>query len=70
MIVCCKNLVSETFFDAMIKFLFSLAFGSLLGDSMIHILPEVYMSGQGDFRMVGGIFIGSIVFFIVLERIF
>lgn len=53
-----------------IKFLFSLAFGALLGDAMIHLLPAGYSGDGVDFRVTAGIFIGSIVFFILLERVF
>lgn len=53
-----------------IKFLFSLAFGALLGDVMIHILPVAYKADGSDFRVVAGIFIGAIVFFLILERLF
>ena len=38
-IVFCKNLASDACFEMTIKSLFSLAFGALLGDAMIHILP-------------------------------
>lgn len=69
-IVKCKNLVSESFFETIMKFLFGLAFGTLLGDSMLHTLPEVYLSGHGNFKVFGGIYIASIVFFLVLERFF
>jgi zinc and cadmium transporter len=54
----------------MIKFLFSLAFGALLGDAMIHILPEAYTAEGTDSRVTAGIFIGAILFFLILERIF
>lgn len=49
-----------------IKFLFSLAFGALIGDVMIHILPEAYKSEESDSRVVAGIFIGSVAFFLIL----
>lgn len=70
MIVCCQNIFSKEFFDVLIKFLFSLAFASLLGDTMLHIMPEIYMSKETDQKIAGGIFIGSIVFFLILERLF
>jgi hypothetical protein len=37
-IVCFKKMASDGCFEIIIKFLFSLAFGALLGDAMIHIL--------------------------------
>jgi len=37
-------MASDYCFEMTIKFLFSLAFGALLGDAMIHILPEAYAS--------------------------
>jgi hypothetical protein len=53
-----------------IKFLFSLAFGALLGDAAIHLLPSGFSAEGVDFRITAGIFIGSILFFLLLERIF
>jgi len=53
-----------------IKFLFSLAFGALLGDAMIHILPDAYTIEGSDPRIVAAIFILSILFFLILERLF
>jgi len=70
MIVWCKNTASDACFEMTIKFLFSLAFGALIGDAMIHLLPDGYSAPGVDFRATSGIFIGSIVFFIILERVF
>ena len=67
LIVCIKNLFSDTCFELTIKFLFSLSFGALLGDAMLHILPGAYMAEGSDLCVVAGIFIGSIIFFIILE---
>lgn len=69
-IVCFKKMASDGCFEIIIKFLFSLAFGALLGDAMIHILGEAYKTEGSDTRVVAGIFIGAIMFFIILERIF
>ena len=41
-LVCSKNVASDFCFSVTIKFLFSLAFGALLGDAMIHLLPAGY----------------------------
>lgn len=69
-IVFCKRLTSDTCFEMTIKFLFSLAFGALIGDVLVHILPEAFKSEETDSRIVAGIFIGSIAFFLIIERLF
>jgi hypothetical protein len=43
-IVFCKSMASDACFEMTIKSLFSLAFGALLGDAMLHILPSAYKS--------------------------
>lgn len=37
-----KKCCNQTNFTNLIKFLFSLAFGALLGDAVVHILAEAY----------------------------
>lgn len=65
-VVKCKDMASDACFEVTIKFLFSLAFGALLGDAMIHLLPSGYSAPGVDFRVTAGVFIGSILFFIIL----
>lgn len=59
-------MASDACFEITIKFFFSLAFGALLGDAMIHILPSGYSTKGIDFRATSGIFIGSIILFLLL----
>ena len=37
---------------------------------MLHILPDAYTNEECDSRIVAIIFIGAILFFLMLERIF
>lgn len=53
-----------------IKSLFSLAFGALIGDVMIHILPVAYKTEGVDSNIVAIIFIGAIILFLLLDRFF
>ena len=62
--------LKSTYFTLCIKFFFSLACGTLLGDAVIHILAESYASDQLNEYVVSGIFIGSILAFIALEKLF
>jgi hypothetical protein len=41
-LVCCKSNASDACFEIVIKFFFCLACGALIGDAMIHILPDAY----------------------------
>lgn len=69
-IVCFKNFTSDDRFQVFIKFLFGLALGALLGDATIHILSEAYTAEGSDSRLVSGILVASLLFFLILERIF
>jgi hypothetical protein len=42
LIVFCKKFSSDQCFEVTIKTLFSFAFGALIGDVLIHILPHAY----------------------------
>ena len=57
-------------FKAIIKFFFSLACGTLLGDAVIHILSEAYDDEDLDNYIVSLIFILSLLGFLTLEKIF
>lgn len=54
----------------MVKFLFSLACGALLGDSLVHILAEAYPSKNTEGSLVALVFLCSVLFSLLLERIF
>lgn len=50
--------------------LYALACGAIIGDAMIHIMPEAFKSELTNARYVSLIFICAIGFFIILERAF
>lgn len=50
--------------------LYALACGAIIGDAMIHILPEAFKSEFTNTHYVSLIFICAIAFFIILERAF
>jgi len=41
-LVIAKKCCNETYFEIIIKFFFSLAFGALIGDAIVHIMAEAY----------------------------
>jgi hypothetical protein len=41
-LVLAKRCCSDSIYNNVIKFLFSLAFGALLGDAVLHILSEAF----------------------------
>jgi len=47
-----------------VNLLYALGCGAMVGDVMVHILPESYKSEQVNFRFVALIFIGAIVIFL------
>lgn len=57
-------------FKACIKFFFSLACGTLLGDAIIHILSESYDDEKLNNYFVSLILILSLLGFLILEKIF
>jgi hypothetical protein len=65
-IVFCKKLSSDYCFEVTIKSLFSLSFGALIGDVMIHILPSSYKTEGTNSNYVALIFIGAIIIFLFL----
>ena len=50
--------------------LYALACGAIIGDAMIHILPEAFKSEFTNPHYVSLIFICAIAFFMILERAF
>ena len=57
-------------FKSVIKFFFSLACGTLLGDAVIHILSEAYDEENLNNYIVSLIFILSLLGFLALEKVF
>ena len=65
-----KKFCSLTSFEVIIKFLFSLACGALLGDTLVHILAESFHSEKTQSSIVALIFICSVFIFLVLQKVF
>lgn len=57
----------EAFLRKVLPFLVSFAVGALLGDALIHIIPELSESG-GFTTDIAFVVVGSILFFFVLEK--
>lgn len=69
-LICFKKCLTEDCFKMFVNMLYALACGAIIGDAMIHILPEAFKSEETYSRYVSLIFICAIGFFIILERIF
>ena len=65
-----KRCCSDTFFDVFIKFLFALGCGALIGDAIVHMLPEAFASSEVNNPIGALIVLLAILFFLVLERLF
>lgn len=63
-----KKVESESFKNC-IRALFALACGTLIGDAVIHILSEAYRTDTTNQYIVSLIFIGSLLFFMLLEKL-
>ncbi len=70
LILCCRKVFSQSIFLYTLRFLFALACGALVGDVLVHILPEAFENEDAEPLWVAGIFIMSLFFFLFLERIF
>ena len=64
-----KKCCSFKFFETLVKFLFSLSCGALVGDAIIHILSEAYASETTNSKIVSLVFILSIFSFLIIDRI-
>lgn len=69
-LICLQKCLTEGCFKIFVNQLYALACGAILGDAMIHILPEAFKSQSTNERYVSLIFICAIGFFIILERVF
>ena len=54
----------------LVKFLFALGCGTLLGDAVVHILAESYSSTKVENNFVSLVFICSVLFTLILEKVF
>jgi hypothetical protein len=62
--------INSEAFKGCIKFFFSLACGTLLGDAIIHILSESYDDDSLNNYIVSLILILSLLGFLIIEKIF
>jgi zinc transporter ZupT len=70
LLICIQRCLTEGCFKIFVNLLYALACGAIIGDAMIHILPEAFKSEYTNSRYVSLIFICAIAFFIILERLF
>jgi hypothetical protein len=70
LIVSLKSCISEEKFKTMINMLYGLGCGAMVGDAMVHILPDAYQSEVTNPNYVSLVFISAVVMFIIIERIF
>jgi zinc transporter ZupT len=69
-LICLQRCLTVGCFKICVNQLYALACGAIIGDAMIHILPEAFKNESTNERYVSLIFICAILFFIILERIF
>ena len=62
--------MEESRFKTLINLLYALGCGALVGDAMVHILPEAYSSVEANSNIVSLVFIIAIFTFILIERLF
>lgn len=53
-----------------VNMLYSLGCGAIIGDAIIHILPDAYKDQTANGQIVSFIFICAVVFFLIIERLF
>ena len=70
LLVFLKKFGNKVYFEYIVKFLFAFACGALLGDVFIHTLPDAYWKYSMDPIMVSVTLVLSILFFVVMERVF
>jgi len=69
LLLCLRKYIPEHFYVSIIQILFACSCGALLGETMLHILPEAYASRHVKDQNVSLIFIAAIFSFIILERL-
>lgn len=70
LLVCIQKCASEAVFKVIVNMLYALGCGAMIGDAMIHILPEAYTNVEVNTHFVSLVFICAIAFFLFIERIF
>jgi hypothetical protein len=69
LIIVAKRLCHVRNFDILIKFLFSLSCGALIGDGIINVLGQAFRNQETSILLVSLIFIGSVALFLILDRV-
>jgi hypothetical protein len=69
-LVCIQTLITPEFFMTLVNMLYSLGCGAIVGDAVIHILPDAFKDPETNTKIVSFIFICAVVFFLILERLF
>jgi len=54
----------------LVNMLYSLGCGAIIGDAVIHILPDAFKDPGTNSQIVSFVFICAVVFFLILERLF
>lgn len=65
-----KHYISANSFRVFLNLLYALACGTMVGDAILHSLPQAYKSPDTKLALVGLLFLLSVFFFIVMDRIF
>lgn len=63
-----RKCIPEQIYTVIIQLLFACSCGALLGETMLHVLPEAYASRYVRDQQVSLIFIAAILSFVLLER--
>jgi zinc transporter ZupT len=66
LLVCIRNLITPESFIIFVNMLYSLGCGAIIGDAVIHILPEAYKDTGADSKLVSLIFICAVLFFLII----
>ncbi len=69
LLVIAKKCCNIACFEIIMKFLFSLSCGALIGDAVIHILAETFANEEINQKIVSLIFIASIFLFLIFDRL-
>lgn len=70
LLVCIRSMISAESFIIFVNMLYSLGCGAIIGDAVIHILPDAYKDEKADSKIVSLIFICAVLFFLIIERLF
>jgi len=65
-IVYLRRFITEETFKRMINLLYGLGCGAIIGDAMIHILPEAYQNENANKNIVSLTFIFAICTFLII----